>query len=82
MAGKARHREFREFPAYKKMYIHAFDRMLEVRKQLNLVYKKDGYKCWKSGRDVFAWYMEDKNITGQYIMELGNDGLTGRYKEK
>lgn len=82
MAGKARHMEFREFPAYKKMYIHAFDRMLEARKQLNLDYRKDEYKRWKSGEDVFAWYMEDKNISGQYVMEIKKGGLTGKYKEK
>ena len=43
--------EFKMFPAYKKMYIHAFDRMIMIREQ-------NGRKSelWKNGADVFEWW--------------------------
>lgn len=59
MAGKSRWREFAEFPQYKEAYIKAFDRMLEVRKTRG----KDSK--WKTGEEVFLWWMEDENIPGQ-----------------
>lgn len=62
MAGKGRWKEFREFPAFKDMYIRVFDRMLQVRKEKGLETN------WKSGKDVFLWWMEDKNIAGQMEM--------------
>lgn len=69
MAGKTRWMEFREFPKYKDMYIRAFDRMLEVRKKRRINFKNDISKAWKSGEDVFLWWMEDKNIPGQMNLE-------------
>lgn len=64
---KARYTEFRLFPKYKNLYIHAFDRMIEVR-------KSKGKNCeWKTGEEVFLWWMEDKNISGQ--MDLFEDGF-------
>lgn len=53
MAGKKRFDEFEIFPAYRKMYIRAFDRMLEVRKQKGLVNKLP----WDNGNVVFDWWM-------------------------
>ena len=73
MAGKGRWREFGEFPVYREMYIRAFDRMLQARKEKGLVYRNDTYKEWKSGEDVFLWWMEDKNVAGQ--MEMVFDGM-------
>lgn len=76
MAGRAtRCREFGLYPAYQAMYIRAFDKMLEARKQLG---KMDG--TWRSGvtgRDVFHWWLEDGVLPGQIEMDdLGppNDG--------
>lgn len=63
MAGKLRYKEFADFPQYKAAYIRAFGRMLEVRAQKGLTSK------WKSGEEVFLWWMEDKNIPGQMSME-------------
>lgn len=63
MAGKARYKEFADFPTYKQAYIKAFDRMLEVRKARG----KDTW--WKSGEEVFLWWMEDENIPGQMTLE-------------
>ena len=61
MAGKKRWKEFSDFPAYKRAYIRSFDKMLEFM-------KNDGtgrVPKWKTGYDVFLWWMEDKNIPGQ-----------------
>ena len=59
MAGKKRWREFADFPQYKKMYIHAFERMLQERKRRGKKSK------WKTADEVFLWWMEDQNIPGQ-----------------
>lgn len=50
MAGKRRWKEFGDFPKYKQMYIHSFDRMLKRRKKPT---------NWKSGEEVFMWWMEE-----------------------
>lgn len=63
MASKMRWKEFADFPKYKDAYIRAFDRMLEARKQKGLSGK------WKSGYDVFLWWMEDDNVEGQMSFE-------------
>lgn len=76
MAGKSRWREFADFPQYKDAYIKAFDRMVEVRKLRGL----DNTK-WKTGEEVFLWWMEDDNIYGQYSMDFDGTYLVG-FKEK
>lgn len=63
MASKKRYKEFADFPKYKQAYIHAFDRMLEVRKE------KGKESKWRSGEEVFLWWMEDENIPGQMSIE-------------
>lgn len=63
MAGKKRWREFADFPQYKKMYIHAFERMLQERKRRGKKSK------WKTADEVFLWWMEDDNIPGQMSIE-------------
>ena len=64
MAGrKGREAEFLRWPKYKRLYINAFDRMLEVRRQRG---KVDG--SWRSGTagvDIFHWWMEDGVLPGQ-----------------
>lgn len=62
MAGKKRWKEFADFPKYKKLYLHAFDRMIEERK------KRGKETEWKSAEEVFSWWMHDDNLPGQ--MEL------------
>lgn len=63
MAGKERWFEFAIFPQIQDAYIRSFDRMLEVR-------KTKGKECrWKSGQDVFLWWMEDENVEGQMSFE-------------
>lgn len=47
----------------KKLYIFAFERMIDVR-------KAKGLPCdWQTGMDVFRWWMEDDNISGQLSMD-------------
>ena len=59
MAGKKRWKEFADFPQYKKLYIHAFDRMIARRMQKGLVCKRE------NGEEEFLYWMEDDNIPGQ-----------------
>ena len=63
LVGGVRQREFIRWPAYEKMYISAFERMLGVR-------KAKGLQCdWQTGMDVFRWWMEDDNVSGQLSMD-------------
>ena len=64
MAGNKRYKEFADFPKYKQSYIRAFERMLNVREEKGLETK------WKTGEDVFRWWMNDDNLVGQ--MELSD----------
>lgn len=59
MAGKKRWKEFRDFPTYEKAYKKAFERMLEELKKTGKSIK------WKNAEEVFLWWMEDENISGQ-----------------
>lgn len=65
-----RQREFMRWPKYEELYVAAFDRMLEARKKRNLESegKKFATDDWQTGRDVFRWWMEDKNVAGQLSM--------------
>ena len=71
IVGKKRYKEFSDFPKYKELYIHAFDRMLEERK------RRGKENEWESGYDVFLWWMEDENVKGQ--MSLFDDGFIEDY---
>lgn len=59
-AGKARWKEFADFPKYKDAYIRTFERMLVESKRRG----KESSK-WKTGYDVFDWWLDDKNVEGQ-----------------
>lgn len=64
MANKKRWKEFSDFPTYQSAYIKAFDRMLEV---LRYRWKARPPK-WKTGYEVFLWWMQDENVAGQINM--------------
>lgn len=67
---RGRQREFMRWPQYEKLYISAFDRMLEERKARILRGEKRLATCdWQTGMDVFRWWMEDDNISGQLSMD-------------
>ena len=63
MAGKHRYKEFSDYPTYKQAYIRAFGKMLETLKA------KGNQPRWKTGEEVFLWWMEDKNIPGQLSID-------------
>ena len=64
MAGKkGREAEFLRWPKYKALYINAFEKMLQERRNRN---KLDGsWRMGATGRDVFNWWMEYDIIPGQ-----------------
>lgn len=68
MAGKKRFAEFARYPKHRDLYIRAFDRMLEVRKQAGLT-----TNTWQSGIDVYHWWMEDNVLPGQLTIDGEND---------
>lgn len=54
-------REFDIFPKFKNMYIKTFDRMLKEREKRGKTTKLN----WKSGEEVFCWWVESPNLPGQ-----------------
>lgn len=69
MASKSRWKEFSDFPTYQRAYIRAFDKMLDGLKAKH----KNKPPRWKTGYDVFLWWIEDQNVEGQ--MDLFADGF-------
>lgn len=62
-----RYAEFRRWPAYEKLYIQAFDRMLDERRERG---KMDGsWMMGGTGKDVFRWWMEEDVLPGQMSVE-------------
>lgn len=62
-AGKKRHREFALWPAYEKLYIQAFDRMIEARTRSGKTTR------WRNGMEVFRWWMEENTLPGQVTFD-------------
>lgn len=60
---KRRLKEFSDFPEYKNLYLHAFERMLQERRRRGKETK------WKTAEEVFLWWMEDDNIPGQMSID-------------
>lgn len=75
MAGrKGMEWEFSQYPAYKKLYLNAFDRMLQVRKSKG---KDDSNSNWSTANGVFLWWIEDKNLDGQINLFDEQEGGNG-----
>lgn len=69
LAGDSRHVEFAHFPTYRDAYIRAFDKMIELRRLRRM--ETD----WKTGEEVFHWWMDDGVIPGQMSFEeMEDDG--------
>lgn len=66
-AGKKRFIEFARYPKYRDLYISAFDKMVQVRKQNGKVTQ------WFSGIDVYHWWMQDNVLPGQLTINGDND---------
>ena len=71
MAGKKRYKEFADFPAYKRLYISAFGRMIDAR-------NAKGLPCeFETGEDVYERWMESDDIKGQMnIFDFIEEGET------
>lgn len=68
MAGTSgREAAFLRWPTYKQAYIRAFERMIEAREYRGLT------STWKTGQDVFNWWMEYDVLPGQ--MEFEDEDL-------
>ena len=63
MAARTRAMEFARYPRIKAAYIRAFDKMLSIRLERGL----ETYS-WRSGVDVFHWWMEDGVLPGQEVL--------------
>lgn len=68
MAGKrGREIEFARWPTYRRAYIRAFEKMIEVRKERG---KMNGtWRIGTTGEDVFNWWMEYDIVPGQIAFE-------------
>ena len=68
MAGKrGREIEFARWPTYRRAYIRAFEKMIEVRKERG---KMNGtWRIGTTGEDVFNWWMEYDIVLGQIAFE-------------
>lgn len=55
-------KEFRDFPAYKKAYLKAFDRMLKNRTP------RSTEEGWKTAEEVFEWWIRSGVMQGQITM--------------
>ena len=55
-----REREFARWPEYKKLYLLAFDKMLEERKRRGKITER-----WHTAEDVYNWWMEYDELPGQ-----------------
>lgn len=67
MAAKKRYAEFRRWPAYEKLYIQAFDRMLNERKARGKLV--GNWMMVGTGQDVFRRWMEEDVLPGQMSVE-------------
>ena len=65
-----RKKEFADYPQYKKLYIQAFEKMLEVRRE-----KGKQVGLWDSGEDVFNWWIEESkhNCKGQIELDFESE---------
>ena len=55
---------FARWTKYRQAYLHAFERMLDVRRAKGL--QTD---LWHNAEDVMRWWLEDPNVEGQMTME-------------
>lgn len=63
MAARTRTMEFARYPEIKTAWIRSFDKMLIIRIERGM-----GVYSWRSGVDVFHWWMEDGVLSGQEVL--------------
>ncbi len=59
--GKKRIKDFERWPFFKKMYLRAFEKCVESRKQKGLV-NTSNYADWDSAQAMFDWWMSDTHV--------------------
>ena len=57
-------REFAIYPEYRKIYVHAFDRMLKARAEAGL-----DNKSWHTGEDVMSWWLGEDPAQIKFDLE-------------
>ena len=67
-AGKHRLAEFKKWPKYRTAYVHAFDKMIQARKERGLRV----FSQWTDGEGVMHWWLEDGVISGQMTIDWGD----------
>lgn len=66
MAGtKQRQKEFAIWPQFKRAYIRAFNKMLDVRRERGLKMND-----WETGEDVYHWWIEDGYDKNQLVFDF------------
>ena len=65
--GAHRYKEFARYPKYKQLYLMAFAKMLEVRKE------REKPTEWTKAEEVFSWWMDEKPVKGQLNLFDGGD---------
>lgn len=70
--------EFEKYPKYKQLYIKAFDRMINRRKEVGKINKNNS--VWLSGETVFRWWTKDyRDIDGQMsIFDMKGENEDGQ----
>ena len=61
MSGKHRIKEFERYPHFKKMYLKAFEKCVEVRKEKGKTIMDEYATKWSSGQAMFDWWMNAKH---------------------
>lgn len=71
-----RYKQFNQFPQYKKLYIHAFDRMIQNRLEHNKP------TVWKNGEECFRWWMGENpdQLRFEDIMTIKEEMLDIHYE--
>ena len=73
MAQHAKQREdFKRWPVYKKLYIHAFDDMLKARLEAGRP-----STAWQTGEDVFHWWTDDQQKNKPLDGQMEFDEMIG-----
>lgn len=70
------YREFNQFPQYKKIYIHTFDRMIQNRLDHGKL------TIWKNGEECFRWWLGENpdQLRFEDIMTIKEDMLDIHYE--
>lgn len=64
--------ELERYPAYKRNYLKAFERMLQERKAKNYS------TSWDTAEDVMRWWLQDENTAKELKNDIGYDPTNSR----